>query len=212
MVGGGGGHYHASTTTATVIESSKDDLDDDEDLPEVQHIQHIWDNERTGHVQEDEEDMDDFIDYEDEEEAGGMDEQEHEQRRCERKKKERQRRRAMANHPELSGVDANAWDEIHDVFGDGHEYDWALGGDNEMEPYKDTQKPEMKYQDVFEPSEILARMLTEDDDLICAQDIPECMQLVTSSLSQSATLSLHQNLSETDIDGVAAWVTSRLSA
>ena len=55
-------------------------------------------------------------------------------------------------------------------------------------------------------------MLTEDDDLIRAQDIPECMQLATSSLLQSATLSLHQNLSETDIDGAAAWVTSRLSA
>ena len=86
-----------------VIESSEDDLDNDEDLPEVQHIQHIWDDEQTGRVQED---MDDFIDYKDEEEAGGMDEQEREQRRCERKKKERQRRRAMANRPELSGVDA----------------------------------------------------------------------------------------------------------
>ena len=75
-------------------------------MPEVQHIQHIWDNEWTGCVQEDEEDMDDFIDYEDEEEARGMDEQECEERRCERKKKERQHRRAMANHPELSGIDA----------------------------------------------------------------------------------------------------------
>ena len=65
---------------------------------------------------------------------------------------------------------------------------------------------------VFEPSEIRARMLTEDDDLIRAQDIPERMQLATSSLSQSATLSLHQNLSETDMDDAAAWVTSRLSA
>ena len=64
---------------------------------------------------------------------------------------------------------------------------------------------------MFEPSEIRARMLTEDDDLIRAQDIPERMQLATSSLSQSATLSLHQNLSETDIDDAAAWVTSRLS-
>jgi transcription elongation factor SPT6 len=27
----------------------------------------------------------------------------------------------------------SAWGEIHDVFGDGHEYDWALTGDDEME-------------------------------------------------------------------------------
>jgi transcription elongation factor SPT6 len=65
---------------------------------------------------------------------------------------------------------------------------------------------------VFEPSEIRARMLTEDDDLIRAQDIPERMQLATSSLSPNATLSLHQNLTEGDIDDAAAWVTSRLSS
>ncbi|KAL4067952.1 SH2 domain-containing protein, partial [Scleroderma citrinum] len=202
----------SSSKRKQVVESSEDDLDDDEDLPQVQDIQRIWDDERTGRVQEDEEDMDDFIDYEDEEEAGGMDEQEREERRRERKKKERQRRRAMGNRPELAGIDASAWDEIHEVFGDGHEYDWALVGDDEMEPYEEAQKPEMKYHDVFEPSEIRARMLTEDDDLIRAQDIPERMQLATSSLSQSATLSLHQNLSETDIDDAATWVTSRLSA
>ncbi|KAI5994663.1 hypothetical protein EDD15DRAFT_2430787 [Pisolithus albus] len=63
--------------------------------------------------------------------------------------------------------------EIHDVFGDGHEYDWALAGDTEVRLDEEAQKPEMKYQDVFEPSEIRARMLTEDDDLIRVQDIPE---------------------------------------
>ena len=71
---------------------------------------------------------------------------------------------------------------------------------------------DLPFVKVFEPSEIRACMLTEDDDLIHAQDIPKRMQLVTSSLSQSVTLLLHQNLSETDIDGAAAWVTSLLSA
>ncbi|KAI6150440.1 transcription elongation factor Spt6 [Pisolithus tinctorius] len=202
----------SSSRRKQVVESSEDDLDDDEDLPQVQDIQRIWDDERAGRGQEDEEDMDDFIDYEDEEEAGGLDEQEREERRRERKKLERQRRRAMGSIPELSGIDAGAWEAIHDVFGDGHEYDWALAGDNEVEPDEETQKPEMKYQDVFEPSEIRARMLTEDDDLIRVQDIPERMQLATSSFSQSSTLSFHQNLTESDIDDAAAWVTSRLSA
>lgn len=55
-------------------------------------------------------------------------------------------------------------------------------------------------------------MLTDDDDLIRAQDIPERMQLATPSLSQSPTLSLHQNLTESDVNDAAAWVTSRLSA
>lgn len=42
----------------------------------------------------------------------------------------------------------SAWDEIHDVFGDGHEYDWALEADDEIQYDEDNLKPEMKYQDV----------------------------------------------------------------
>jgi transcription elongation factor SPT6 len=54
-------------------------------------------------------------------------------------------------------------------------------------------------------------MLTDDDDLIRGQDIPERMQLATSSLSQSSTLSLHTPLTEEDLGGAAMWVTQRLS-
>lgn len=64
---------------------------------------------------------------------------------------------------------------------------------------------------MFEPSEIRERMLTEDDDLIRAQDIPERMQLATSSLSTSATLSLQTPLSENDLDDAASWVITRIS-
>lgn len=55
-------------------------------------------------------------------------------------------------------------------------------------------------------------MLTEDDDVIRAQDIPERMQLATSSLSQSATLSLQEPLTENDLDDAASWVITRLSS
>jgi transcription elongation factor SPT6 len=54
-------------------------------------------------------------------------------------------------------------------------------------------------------------MLTEDDDLIRAQDIPERMQLATSSLSSSSSLSLHTPLTEEDLGGAAMWVTQKLS-
>ena len=54
-------------------------------------------------------------------------------------------------------------------------------------------------------------MLTDDDDLIRHQDIPERMQLATSSLSQESTLSLHTQLTEDDIGGAAMWVTQRIS-
>ncbi|KAI0647073.1 transcription elongation factor Spt6 [Trametes meyenii] len=106
----------------------------------------------------------------------------------------------------------SAWEEIHEVFGDGHDYDSALGDDEDAVYEEERTKPEMKYQDVFEPSEIRARLLTEDDDLIRAQDIPERMQLATSSLSPSATLSLHRSLTEEDLDDAASWVITRLSS
>ncbi|OBZ75792.1 Transcription elongation factor SPT6 [Grifola frondosa] len=175
-----------------VVESSEDDLDND-DLPQVQDIQNIWDDERAagGRDDEDDVDMDDMDNF------------------IERQQKAR--RKAMGSRPELAGIDATAWDEIHEVFGDGHEFDWALVEDEEATYDEEQVKPEMKYQDVFEPSEIRARLLTEDDDLIRAQDIPERMQLANSAISLSSTLSFHKALTENDLDDAASWVITRLS-
>jgi len=64
---------------------------------------------------------------------------------------------------------------------------------------------------VFEPSEIRKRMLTDDDDLIRVRDVPERMQLATSSLSLNATLSTHIAMTAADMDGAAMWVTQRIS-
>ena len=42
----------------------------------------------------------------------------------------------------------SAWDEIYEVFGDGHDYDWALADDDEAMVEEEHGKPDMKYQDV----------------------------------------------------------------
>ncbi|KAI0780912.1 transcription elongation factor Spt6 [Trametes elegans] len=207
----------SSSKARAVVESSDDDDLDNDDFPRVQDIHNIWDDERAAAGRDDDDvdmdDMDNFIEYEDEEEVGGaMDENEREQRRRERRRLEKARRRAFGSRPELAGIDQSAWEEIHEVFGDGHDYDWALVDDEEAAYEEEQAKPEMKYQDVFEPSEIRARLLTEDDDLIRAQDIPERMQLATSSLSTSSTLSLHKPLTESDLDDAASWVITRLSS
>lgn len=83
---------------------------DDLDLPQVQDIHNIWDDERNVGVRDDEDDadddMDNFIEYEDEYETGGaMDEEEREERRKERRRMEKARRKAMGR-PELAGIDA----------------------------------------------------------------------------------------------------------
>ena len=48
----------------------------------------------------------------------------------------------------LTSWPVSAWDEIHEVFGDGHDYDWALVDDEEPGYEEEQVKPEMKYQDV----------------------------------------------------------------
>ncbi|KAL0946577.1 hypothetical protein HGRIS_012779 [Hohenbuehelia grisea] len=202
----------ASSSKRAIVESSDDDLDDG--VRQEHDIKNIWDDQaRDDDDEGDIDGMDDFIDYDEEDESGQpMDEEAREERRRERRKQERERRKIQGIRPELAGIDANAWDEIHDVFGDGHEYDWALAGDDEIEYDEEQLKPEMKYQDVFEPSEIQARMLTEDDDLIRVQDIPERMQLATSTLSTTTSLAQNIVMEESDLAEAALWVTTRISS
>ncbi len=68
---------------------------------------------------------------------------------------------------------------------------------------------------VFEPSEIAARYLTADDDLIRATDVPERMQLTTSSLSPSTSLahsSTYAPFPDSELDAASEWVATRLSS
>lgn len=53
-------------------------------------------------------------------------------------------------------------------------------------------------------------MLTEDDDLIRQADVPERMQLATSAISLSSTMTLNRPLTENDLDDAASWVITRL--
>ncbi|THH00428.1 hypothetical protein EW145_g7080 [Phellinidium pouzarii] len=211
-----GGEEGVSARRKSVVESSSDDgLDEDNIIGarDIQDIQNIWDDDRgVGRDDDEDMDMDDFIDDEDDDEAGAgaMAEEEREERRRERRRIEKERRRVLGSRPELTGIDANAWDEIHDVFGDGHDYDWALVDDEEEARADDQSKPEMRYQDVFEPSEIKARLLTEDDDLIRAQDVPERMQLSTSTLSSNVSIAFPEPLTAFECVDAASWVTPRL--
>lgn len=199
----------------SVVESSEDDLDLDAPVTlRPNDISRIWDDDKGAGGREEEEDLDDmdnFIDYDDEEEGhGDMDEEEREERRRERRRLEKERRKALGSHPELTGIDASAWDEIYEVFGDGRDYEWALAEDDDN--YHDaTAKPDTNFQDVFEPSEIRDRLLTEEDDLIRYQDTPERLQLAASTLSQSSGLSTLVPLTKHDLEDASTWVLTRLS-
>ncbi|KAG9097196.1 Transcription elongation factor spt6, partial [Ceratobasidium sp. 370] len=183
---------------------------DEESLPDANDLNRIWEDDRRGRDDENE-DLDDFIE-DDLDEEPGMGEEEREEQRRERRRAEKERRKAMGARPELAGIDAGAWDEIFEVFGDGTDYDWALDDEDLAEEYEPAPKPEMSYQDVFEPSEIRARHLTLDDDIIRAADVPERMQLTNSTLSDTPTLATTAKpFSNKELDEAAEWVALRLS-
>lgn len=94
-----------SSRRKNVVESSDEDLDNDDNLPQAQDIQKIWDDERG---RDDEEeygdlDLDDFIEY-DEEGGGALDEASRAERRREQQELQR-RKRAFGSRPELAGID-----------------------------------------------------------------------------------------------------------
>ncbi|CAE6509346.1 unnamed protein product [Rhizoctonia solani] len=181
---------------------------DEESLPDANDINRIWDDRAR---EDDDGDMDDFIE-DDLDEDPGMGEEEREEQRRERRRVEKERRKAMGARPELAGIDAGAWDEIFEVFGDGTDYDWALDDEDLAEEYEPAPKPEMSYADVFEPSEIRARHLTLDDDIIRATDVPERMQLTNSTLADTPFLAANNKpFSNKELDEAAEWVALRLS-
>lgn len=103
----------SSSKRKQVVRSDEEDIDNDDlELPQVQDIHNIWDDERAAAGRDEDEDvdmddMDNFIEYEDEEEPGDvLDEEAREERRRERRRLEKERRRAMGSRPELAGIDA----------------------------------------------------------------------------------------------------------
>lgn len=83
----------------------------------------------------------------------------------------------------------STWDELYDVFGDNGEYDWALEQDQEAGQYEDEERPKVSLEDVFDPSEIKARRLQEEDRNVQASDRPERHQLLNSTLSENPIIS-----------------------
>lgn len=81
----------------------------------------------------DEDDMDDFID-DDDEDLEGLNEDEREARLQELKEQKRRQKaagRALGMDPAKVGFDRESWEVIHDVFGRGDDYDWALEPEDE---------------------------------------------------------------------------------
>ncbi|WVR05399.1 transcription elongation factor SPT6 [Kwoniella sp. DSM 27419] len=142
------------------------------------------DEDRRDRDDDDEDDLMDFIEEDEEEEAGQGESEE--QRRARKREEKLRRREAAKTRPELAGVDRASWDEIYAVFGDGQDYDWALDGEDGMQVDEDDEiKKDLRLEDVFDPAEIKARRLQDEDKAIASMDRPERHQLVNSTFSDN---------------------------
>lgn len=77
-----------------------------------------------------------------------------------------------------SGLDESAQEDMMAAFGDGTEYDWALQLQETLDEEQEGLDKPLELKDVFEPSQLVDRMLTEEDNEIRSNDVPERFQIV----------------------------------
>ncbi|GAA6018754.1 hypothetical protein JCM10207_005567 [Rhodosporidiobolus poonsookiae] len=151
--------------------------------------------------------------------GGGSDEDgddsdagERRRRRKEKKRRERKeqaRKRRGLGMGRVEGINAEAWGEVAEVFGNGMEYAWAMEDEDEEEGEKGKE-----LKDIFEPSEIASRMLTEEDEKIRATDVPERLQLANAGLPPFAVTSegeLEPLIPPEELRLAALWMSDKIS-
>ena len=82
------------------------------------------------------------------------------------------------------GLDEAALEDFREAFGDGAEYDWALAlqeqEDDNLRGVNQDGEPlskSIELKDVFEPSQLAEKMLTDEDNVIRVTDEPERFQV-----------------------------------
>jgi transcription elongation factor SPT6 len=147
--------------------------------------------------------FDDFI--EDDEPESEEDDLLKEARKIQRERMKAQQRTTYL--PNEAGIDADAMEEITQLFGDGLEYEFAMEPSDDEEPEVDEEgeerTKEVQLKDIFEPSELKERLLTDADELIRITDEPERFQLYRPA--QTPPL-------EIDIEKESNWIADRLLA
>lgn len=101
---------------------------------------------------------------------------------------------------DATGLDKDALDDMEAIFGNGEDYDWALELEEaEEERNREAQGAELK--DVFEPSQLKERLLTDEDNEIRINDDPERFQIDRKPFQ-------HQQTSSEGFKEEARWITN----
>lgn len=76
-----------------------------------------------------------------------------------------------------SGLDEAQQEDILAAFGNGLDYQWALDAQRDADDEQEGPDKPLELKDVFEPSQLVDRMLTDDDEIIRRTDVPERFQI-----------------------------------
>lgn len=104
---------------------------------------------------------------------------------------------------DVSTLDEAALEDYRAAFGDGDEYEWALELEQEQAMDQQEQDRYLELKDVFEPSQLSERMLTEEDHIIRSTDIPERLQLARKTFKP---LELSEEEQDQRLKEEAAWI------
>jgi len=78
---------------------------------------------------------------------------------------------------EATGLDETALEDMQMAFGDGHDYSFALAKEEEEDFEEEQPEKQLELKDVFEPSQLAEKMMTEEDNEIRLTDEPERFQI-----------------------------------
>lgn len=126
-----------------------------------------------GFIRSDHHRIDEFADFIEEDDLEDEDER---QRHQEEMEVARPRERGYVGGTEASGLDKDALDDMEAIFGNGEDYDWALALEDEAEA-REAGDHNLELKDVFEPSQLAEKLLTDEDNQIRWADEPERFQL-----------------------------------
>lgn len=104
-----------------------------------------------------------------------------------------------------SGLDEAELEDMRAAFGDGTEYDWALAKQQDADEEQQGIDKPIELKDVFEPSQLKDKMLTDEDEEIRIKDIPERFQLARKPFKD---IELSEDDAATRRNDEAKWITN----
>jgi transcription elongation factor SPT6 len=141
--------------------------------------------------------VDEFADFIEEDDLEDEDER---QKLQEEREVARPRQQGYVGGAETSGLDKDALEDMEAIFGNGEDYDWALALEDEAEA-KEAGDHNLELKDVFEPSQLAEKLLTDEDNQIRWADEPERFQVDRLPYK-------HLQITDEQFKEEARWITS----